>query len=93
MTYRTPPMTHPNVTFDVQCWSARESKCLHMSIDHSLVHGTIHAPRALELGNELLIHWTSMMIDELDLLVGTIVSIAIIHHNVESIWRNTNRNR
>ena len=48
-------MAHPDVTLNVQSWSASEAECLHVRVDDCLVHGVSLSPGALELGDQLLI--------------------------------------
>lgn len=85
MTYRTASMTHSNVTFDVKSWCSRKTKGLEMSIDQGLIEGVVHSPSSLEFRNQFGVNWASVMIDELNLLVGPIVCVAVVDDNVKSI--------
>ena len=58
-----------------------------MGVDERLVHGVGHAPGALELADELVVDRTPVMVDQLDLLVGAVMSEAIVNDNVEAVWR------
>ena len=60
-------------------------ECLHMSIDERLVHGVGHSPGPLELADEFVVHRAPVMIDQLDLLVGAVVSEAVVDHNVKAV--------
>ena len=67
-------MTHSDVALDVEGGRPREPECLHVGVDHRLVHGLAlrpaqHSdskarvgrgavPGALELGDQLLVHRT-----------------------------------
>ena len=80
-------MAHSNVTFNVQCGSSSKSERLHMSVYQCVVHFTRHSPSALKSWNQFFIKWTSMVIYELNSFVCTIMSKAIIHQQVKTIWK------
>ena len=86
--YRTFSMAHSDVAFNVKRRCSSESECLHMSINQCVVHVVCHAPCALESRNQFVVDRASMMVDQLDLFVGSIMGIAVVDQNVESIWTN-----
>ena len=45
--YRTSPVAHSDIALDVEGRCPREPEGLHVRVDHRLVHGAVHAPRAL----------------------------------------------
>lgn len=78
-------MAHPDVALDVQRRSPRKSERLHVCVDERLVHGVGHSPGTLEPTDELLVDGTAVMVDQLDLLVGSVVRIAVVHNDVEAV--------
>lgn len=78
-------MAHPDVALDVEGRRAREPERLHVGVDDGLVHGAVHAPRALEARDELLVHGAAVVVDQLDLLVSPVVRVAVVHHDVEPV--------
>ena len=78
-------MAHPYVALNVERRRSREPEGLHVRVDDRLVHGAVHAPSALELGDELLVHRAAVVVDQLDALVGAVVSVAVVHHDVEAV--------
>lgn len=80
-------MAHPDVALDVEGRGAREPEGLHVGVDDRLIHVSVHAPRALEFGDQLLVDGAAVVVDQLDLLVGSIVGVAVIHHDVETVCR------
>ena len=84
--YRTFSMAHSDVAFNVKRRCSSESECLHMSINQCVVHVVCHAPCALESRNQFVVDGASMMVDQLDLFVGSIMGIAVVDQNVESVW-------
>ncbi len=57
----------------------------HMSVDESFVHGVSHSPGTLELADEFVVDGAAVVVDQLDLLVGAVVSEAIVDHNIEPV--------
>ncbi len=49
-------IAHAYVALDVERRRLREAEGLHVGVDHGLVHGYVHAPRALEARDELVVH-------------------------------------
>ena len=86
--YRTFSMAHSDVAFNVKRRCSSESECFHMSINQCVVHVVCHAPCALESRNQFVVDRATMMINQLDLFVGSIMGIAVVDQNVESIWTN-----
>ena len=86
--YRTFSMAHSDVAFNVKRRCSSESECFHMSINQCVVHVVSHAPCALESRNQFVVDRATMMINQLDLFVGSIMGIAVVDQNVESIWTN-----
>jgi len=78
-------MTHPDITFNVEGGSSCEAECLHVCIDNSLVHRVPLSPGALKLGDQLLIYWTPVMINQLDLLVCSVVRHTVVDQHIESV--------
>ncbi len=56
-----------------------------MSVDECFVHSVSHSPSSLELADEFVVDGAAVMVDQLDLLVGTVVSEAIVDHNIEPV--------
>ena len=78
-------MAHSDVAFNVKRRCSSESECFHMSINQCVVHVVSHAPCALESRNQFVVDRATMMINQLDLFVGSIMGIAVVDQNVESI--------
>ena len=79
-------MAHPDVALDVERGRAGEPEGLHVRVDDGLVGAAVHAPRALELGHELLVDGAAVVVYQLDPLVGAVVREAVVHHDVEAVW-------
>ncbi len=82
---RAPPEAHAYVALDVERRRPREAEGLHVGVDHGLVHGSVHAPRALEARDELVVHWAPVVVDQLDAAIGAVVGVAVVDHDVEAV--------
>ena len=60
-------------------------KSLHVRVDERLIHGVGHSPGSLELADEFVVHRTPVVVDQLDLLVGAVVSEAVVDDDVEAV--------
>ena len=78
-------MAHSYVALDVECRRSCEAESLEVRVDECLVHGVVHAQRALELGDEFGVDGAPVVINQLDLFVGTVVRVAVVDDNVESV--------
>ena len=61
-------------------------KSFHVSIDESFIHSVGHSPGSLKFADQFIIYGTSMVVNQLNLFVGAIVSKAVIHNNIKPIW-------
>lgn len=80
-------MAHPDVALDVQGRGPGEAERLHVGVDHGLVEGVGHAPCTLEPGHDLGVQWTPVVVNQLDLLVGAVVGIAVVDDDIETVWK------
>ena len=64
-------------------------KSFHVGIDESFIHGVGHSPGSLKFADQFIINWTSMVVNQLNLFVGAIVSKTVIDNNVKPIWNQT----
>ena len=80
-------MAHADVALDVERRRPREAERLHVRVDDGLVDAAVHAPRALELGHDLVILGAAVAVDQLDALVGPVVRHAVVHDDVEAVWK------
>lgn len=69
-------MTHSYVAFNVKRRWSREAKSFHIRIDLRLEYSTVW-PWATEAWNKLVINWTTKLVDELDPLRCTIMSVTV----------------
>ena len=60
-------------------------KSFHVSIDESFIHSVGHSPGSLKFADQFIIYRTSMVVNQLNLFVGTIVSKTIIDNNIKPI--------
>ena len=70
-------MAHPNVALDVERRCPCKPKRLHVGVDQGLVHGIVHSQCPLELGDQLSVHGTPMVVDKLDLFVRPVVCLEV----------------
>jgi hypothetical protein len=56
-----------------------------VSVDECFVHGVSHSPGSLKLADEFVVDGAAVVVDQLDLLVGAVVSEAIVDHNIEPV--------
>ena len=78
-------MTHADVALYVEGGGAGEPEGLHVGVDDGLVDAAVHAPRALELGHDLVVVRAPVVVDQLDPLVGAVVRHAVVHNDVEPL--------
>ena len=83
--YRTAAVAHADVALDVERGRAGEPEGLHVRVDDGLVDAAVHAPRALELGHDLVVVRAAVVVDQLDPLVGPVVRHAVVHHDIEPL--------
>lgn len=80
-------MAHSDVTFDIESRCSRKAKGLHVRIDQCVIHVVGHAPSALETRDELLVYRAAMVINQLNFLVGTVVGVTVIDHDVKTVCK------
>jgi len=83
-------VAHPHIALDIERRGPSEPEGLHVRIHLGLVHSRIR-PGAPEAWDELVIHRTAVLIDELYPLVGAIVGITIVDHYVEAVCESQDR--
>ena len=81
-------MAHSDVALDVESWRTREPEGLHVSKDLSLEETALR-PGTTESADEFIIDWTTVLIYQLDPLVTSIMSVAVVYDNIKAIyyWR------
>lgn len=77
-------MAHAHIALNIQRRRSGEAEGFHIRIDLSLKDARIR-PGASEARDELVVHGTALLIDQLNALVGPVVRIAIVHHNIKAI--------
>ena len=70
--YRAGPVTHPDITLNVEGRGPSEPEGLHVGVDDCLVHGVPLCPGTLELGYQLVIHGTPRNEGEIFLLIQSL---------------------
>jgi hypothetical protein len=78
-------MAHSDVALDIQCWCSSEPKSLHVGVDQGVIHVVGHAPSSLKLADEFIIYRAAMVVNQLDLFVGTVMSITVVNDNIKPV--------
>ena len=79
-------VAHADVTLDVEGRAASKSESFHVSENLSLVESSV-SPRPTETTDELLVNRTAVVVDQLDLLTGSVMSVAVTDDQIESICK------
>lgn len=80
-------MAHADIAFDVQGRRSGEPEGLHISEDLRLEQTALR-PGTSEPADQLVINRTSVLIDQLDSLVPTVMRVAVVHDNIEAIYKS-----
>lgn len=77
-------MAHAYIALNVQRRRTRKAESFHICIHLRLEHTRVR-PGAPKARDELVVHGTALMINQLNALISAIVRIAIIHHYIEAV--------
>lgn len=77
-------MAHPHVALDVQSRAAGKAERFHVGEDLRLVEPRIR-PGPAEAADELLVDGAAIVVDQLDLLVRSVMSVAVARYQVEPV--------
>lgn len=83
-------MAHANVALDVQGRRTREPEGLHVS-EHLRLEEAALRPGAAKPADQFVVDRTSVLIDQLDPLVAAVVRVAVVHDDVEAVWKQKRR--
>lgn len=84
-------MAHANIAFDIQSRRSCEPEGFHISKNLRLEQATLR-PGTTKPADQFVIHRTSVLIDQLNPFVPTIMSVAIIYDDIKAIYKKIGKN-
>ena len=77
-------MAHAHVTFDVKGWGAGKPEGLHVGEDLGLEQAALR-PGSSKPAYQFVVHWTAVLVDQLDTLVAAVVRVTVVYYDVEAV--------
>lgn len=78
-------MTHSNVALYVEGRGSCEPEGLHVREYLGLEESALR-PGTTESADQFIVDRTSVLIYQLDPLVASVMGVAVVHHDIETVW-------